>query len=74
MKRRVPFTGPGYAFCALGVMLVGAIALILTAPHTLIRSVLLLAMLVALAGIAQRWHRHVRRLRRRAIQDQHLQI
>jgi membrane protein implicated in regulation of membrane protease activity len=65
MKRKTLTGGHGYAISALGVVVVGTIALILTASYPATGITLLIAIAVALAGIGQRWHRHLKRQRQR---------
>jgi membrane protein implicated in regulation of membrane protease activity len=57
-------SGQGYAAMALGVLLIGTIALVLTAGYPATSAILLMAMTVALAGIGHRWHRGIKRRRR----------
>jgi membrane protein implicated in regulation of membrane protease activity len=65
MKRKAMMSGQGYAAMALGVLLVGAVALVLTAGYPATSAILLLAMSVALAGIGHGWNRELKRRRRR---------
>ena len=73
MKRNARMSGKGYAAMALGVLVVGAIALVLTADYKATSAILVLAMTVALAGIGHSWHREVKR-RRRQTETRELRI
>ena len=66
MKRTTRMSGFGYLASAVGVLLFGLLALLVMRGSPATGAIMLLAVSVALAGLALRWHKRVQRRRRRA--------
>ncbi len=67
MKRKSMIGWQGHAVSALGILVTGALALVLSAGYPVTSVILLLAMAAGLAGIGHRWRRDIKRKRQRML-------
>jgi membrane protein DedA with SNARE-associated domain len=67
VKRKVRLDGLGYAASALGVAVIGIAALLMERSYPATAAIVLVAVVIALTGLALRWRKRLKRQRRREV-------